>query len=183
MNVADFFGAAAAVLASVGGGALIVWSFSNWLGKVWAGRLLETMRAEFDQNLEAYKVRLKKSEFLFQKEFEAASELVALFRRFEPRPNCPDPEWNDAKEDIARSFSDIEVATDRFLTKHGAAMTDEARTKLAESCFIAGQNKFTSGDAETSPDDAAVEGAERWYELMKEVEALLIERVRSQTDL
>ena len=183
MGLADFFGAAAAVLASIGGGAVIVLTFSSWLGKVWADRLLETMRAEFDQKLEVYKVKLKKSEFLFQKEFEAASELVALIRRFEPRPSCPDPEWNDAKEDMARSFSDIEVATDRFLAKHGAAMTDEARTKLAESCFIAGQNKFNSGDAESSPDAAAIEAADHWYKLMREVEVLLIERVRSQTDI
>lgn len=83
MNLTNIFSVAAAVLASLGGGAVIIFAFSNWLGKVWANRLMERDRAQYEREIESlksellrdtesYKVKLRKSEFIFQKEFEAA---------------------------------------------------------------------------------------------------------------
>ena len=81
------------VLAALGGGGLIVLGFSGWLGRVWADRLgeqlkasntqaLERVKAEFVREVESYKIRLKKSEFLFEKEFAAASAFTVLVRGF-----------------------------------------------------------------------------------------------------
>lgn len=39
--VKDIFSTAFAVIASLGGGALIVWALSSYLGKIWAEKLLE----------------------------------------------------------------------------------------------------------------------------------------------
>lgn len=44
MNVWDVAGA---VIVSVGGGAVLVWGLSSWLGKVWAERILEKDRANY----------------------------------------------------------------------------------------------------------------------------------------
>ena len=41
MSLRDALSVAAAVIASLGGGAAIVLALSNWLGKVWANRLME----------------------------------------------------------------------------------------------------------------------------------------------
>ena len=39
MSVEDVLSIAATILTSLGGGAFIVFTLSNWLGKVWADRL------------------------------------------------------------------------------------------------------------------------------------------------
>jgi hypothetical protein len=53
MGVRDVFAIAAAVIGSLGGGAVLVFAFSSWLGKVWAERIAERERAAFARELEA----------------------------------------------------------------------------------------------------------------------------------
>jgi hypothetical protein len=95
MELSEMFKLVGAILVSLGGGAAIIFGFSNWLGKVWANRLmekekathareLESLRNQLTQDTESYKVKLKKSEFIFQKEYEAVSEFVLLKRSFLP---------------------------------------------------------------------------------------------------
>ncbi len=52
MTAADVFETALAVIASVGGGGLIVYRLSGWLGQVWAERLMERERQRFREELE-----------------------------------------------------------------------------------------------------------------------------------
>lgn len=85
----EIFKISAAILGSLGGGVLIVGAFANWLGDLWAKRLIQKEKKKLDEEIESYKVKLKKSEFIFQKEFEAASELVGLIRSFLPKYNHP----------------------------------------------------------------------------------------------
>lgn len=40
---------------SIGGGAALVWALSSWLGKVWAGRILQQDRKKYAEELEAVK--------------------------------------------------------------------------------------------------------------------------------
>ena len=80
----EIFKISAAILGSLGGGVLIVGAFTHWLGNLWAARLIENEKKKLESDLESYKVKLKKSEFLFQKEFEAASEFVAMLQSFLP---------------------------------------------------------------------------------------------------
>ena len=52
MNTGPAFEIATAVLISLGGGGAIVFALSNWLGKVWAGRLMSAETAKHNQDLE-----------------------------------------------------------------------------------------------------------------------------------
>lgn len=61
MNIEDIWIIAAAVITSLGGGALIVAVFSSWLGKVWASRILEKDRAKYQAEIEILKSDLNKS--------------------------------------------------------------------------------------------------------------------------
>ena len=70
MTVADAWRVALAVLASFGGGALIVASLSSWLGKVWADRLMQRDRAKHAEELEKLRSRLEESQRLLQGEIE-----------------------------------------------------------------------------------------------------------------
>jgi hypothetical protein len=49
---------AAAVLASLGGGVVLVFVFSSWLGKVWATRIADSERARFARELEVHRSEL-----------------------------------------------------------------------------------------------------------------------------
>ena len=51
----------AGILASLGGGGLIVLALSGWLGKVWAARILERDRLHYTTELERFKTELDRS--------------------------------------------------------------------------------------------------------------------------
>lgn len=188
----DLFELSGVILASLGGGAAIIFGFSNWLGKVWANRLMTKEKAEYAQELESlrnrltqdtesYKIKLKKSEFLFQKEFEAASEFVALKQSFLPTYNQPYMDWYDACNEIAHDFHKIEMALDSYLSKHGAVLKSEVKDLLSLSISIAGENKFeiTSADVPENANKAAND----LYENLRETEKSLLEQVHSQSSI
>jgi hypothetical protein len=55
MRFAELVEIVLSVLAALGGGAAIVGAFSNWLGRVWADRLMEKERARYQRELEEIK--------------------------------------------------------------------------------------------------------------------------------
>ncbi len=61
MSIADTFATALAVLASLGGGGLIVCGLSGWLGRVWAERMMEQERQRFREDLERLRADLDPS--------------------------------------------------------------------------------------------------------------------------
>ena len=58
MTVEDVVKIAISVVASLGGGSVIIWAFSSWLGKIWANRILEKDRLRYQKELEAIKAEL-----------------------------------------------------------------------------------------------------------------------------
>lgn len=54
----DAFEIAQAVLLSIGGGAIIIFSLSGFLGKIWAKRILQNEKKEHDKELSQYKAQL-----------------------------------------------------------------------------------------------------------------------------
>jgi hypothetical protein len=52
---------ATAVLLSLGSGGVIVFALSNWLGKVWANRIMSEERAKFEKDLAELKAKLEKT--------------------------------------------------------------------------------------------------------------------------
>ncbi len=58
MSQSEIWSIALSVLASLGGGGVIVFALSNWLGKIWANRVLETERARHANELEKAKAEL-----------------------------------------------------------------------------------------------------------------------------
>ena len=112
----------AAVMLSVVGGGGIVLGFSKWIGELLANRYVERVKHELQQEIESYRTKLKKSEFLFQKEFEAASEFSNLRLRLLPRMHHPDEQWSEAVDRFGRDLESVEVEIARFLSAHGAAL-------------------------------------------------------------
>jgi hypothetical protein len=179
-------------LAALGGGGVIIFGFSGLLGKIWTDRIAEQLRAsnttalervktEFLREVESYKVKLKKSEFLFQKEFEATSAFSALLQAIHPGFNNPMMDSYDAYNEIAANFGRIEIRLSDFLATYGAVLTDEEREILTSAISEAGYGKFDVMGGEISAETN--EGAGKLYTNLKALGTLLIGRARDQSSL
>jgi hypothetical protein len=166
------------VLAALGGGALITGGFAHWLGNLWAERLIQNEKAKLDNEIESHKVRLKKSEFIFEKEYEAASEFVAILRGILPRHAYPDMDWYEACDRIASNFGKVEHILNDYLSRHGAVLTDDTVDLLIESLAITGEGKFEVMQNEIPK--SANKSANELYEKLHEVESKLLVQLRGQ---
>jgi hypothetical protein len=59
MKLSDILAISASVLVSLGGGALIVFALSSWLGKVWANRIMADDQAAHARSLEQLRSKLE----------------------------------------------------------------------------------------------------------------------------
>lgn len=57
----EIFGIASAIIASVGGAGVIIIGLSSWFGKVWANRILENQKKEYQREIESYKCQLQEN--------------------------------------------------------------------------------------------------------------------------
>lgn len=141
--------------------------------------VLESLRNRLTQDTESYKVKLKKSEFIFEKEYEAAFELVSLKRSFLPTYSHPNMDWNEACDEIAHNFHKIETALGSYLSKHGAVLSKEAKDLLSYSIGIADGRKFdiTIPDVPTE----AIAAANNLFKKLDGAEECLLNQVHSQS--
>lgn len=180
------------ILGLLGGGATIVFGFSSWLGRVWANQLmardtakyaeeLALLRNRLTQDTETYKMKLKKSELIFQREFEAASEFVAMLGGFLPLHSRSEMDWDDACDEIAQNFKRIELTLGKFLAKHGAVLPSEVRDAVCCGMGIAGEHKLNSD----SPDVPLIanQAADELYKKLQQAEQCLLQRVHSQSSI
>jgi hypothetical protein len=61
MKIGDILTIAAAIIASLGGGAAIVLALSSWIGKIWANRLMEADKARFARDLKSLESQLSRA--------------------------------------------------------------------------------------------------------------------------
>ena len=77
MNIEDIFKIALTIIASLGGGALIVAAFANWLGGIWAKRMLQSERAVHAEKLESIRDEI---DLLKQKDVTRHHDTLATYR-------------------------------------------------------------------------------------------------------
>jgi hypothetical protein len=192
MTFVDIFEIGGAVMLSLGGASVLIFAFSSWLGKVWAERILSREKAKYAEQLEefkkkltleteSHKVRLKKSEFIFAKEFEAASSLVSLIKDITPTYSHPQMDWYDACDQIAHSFGKIEVLLRNYIRTNGAVLTTEIKKLIAECEGIAGENNFDVVDGDVP--ESANTAAGVLYNKLESAEAMMLMQVRTQVTL
>ncbi|MFA0332417.1 hypothetical protein AB4526_25745 [Vibrio cyclitrophicus] len=190
MNIEELLTLSAAILGSLGGGAAIIFGCSSWLGKVWANRLMEKEKSVHAQDLESlrsklalenesFKIKMKKSELIFQKEYEAASEFLALKQSYLPAYKFAEMEWYNACDEIAQDFDKIEISLNKFLSQHGAVLIPDVREKLSASIGIAGEHKFEAKSRVEVPLHIN-KIADGLYANLTEIENSLLEKVHSQ---
>jgi triphosphoribosyl-dephospho-CoA synthetase len=142
---------------------------------------IERIRSEYVRNIESYKAQLKKSELLFQIEFEAASSFSALYQSILPKQTNPLMDARDVNTAVARDFGLIEVRLGEFLARYGAVLADEERDQLTGALEQAGYGKFNVFDGKV--DAYAEELAGTLVATVKSLHDQLIKRVRDQSSL
>ena len=145
-------------------------------------RELESLRNQLTKDTESYKIKLRKSEFIFQKEYEAASEFVALKWSFLPTYSHPQMDWHEACDEIAHDFHKIEKSLSIYISKHGSVLTDEVQSHIRNAIAKSGEYKFEI--TEHVVDDVANKAADELFGddgEMHKAEELLIKQVHSQS--
>jgi len=77
MTTETIFEIALAIIASLGGGALIVAAFAHWLGGIWAKRMLQDERAKHSEKLENFK---KELDLIKQKDLTRHQDKLNIYR-------------------------------------------------------------------------------------------------------
>ena len=116
-----------------------------WLGKLWLEKLLQAGQANLDRQVESHKASLRKSEFLFEKEFEATLGLNAILREIVPDPYHRDMDYEDACEAIASNLERIVGIIERFLDLHSASLLPQAVDLIGEASNAASWGKLQTG--------------------------------------
>ena len=182
MDWSDSISVAATFIFALGSGGAIVLALSNWIGKLFAKRYVEKLKQEIHQEIESYKTKLKKSEFLFKEEFEATSQFMSLHRSILPTYRHPDMDWGDACEDFASNFADVEEKLERYLAAHGAALIQPVLNLLTDAIAKCSEGKFEVKQF----DDVSPKGIEIANKVMGElgvVEKKLRDGLRSQSSI
>ena len=77
----DLLYVAGALLTSLGGGAVLVFSLSSWLGKMWANRIMVADKADHDKALERIRTDLRQTAFEHEVRFarlhQTQAEVIA----------------------------------------------------------------------------------------------------------
>jgi hypothetical protein len=116
-EIKEVWSVAGAVIFALGGGGVVVFAFSSWLGKVWATRIAKAEKARFTRDLETYKAQLgqlaaDRADALTRKR-DIYGRLVTSMRVFSAKPGSASPEAQrefNAAYDQASLWASEEVA-------------------------------------------------------------------------
>jgi len=109
MSIEEIFKISGAILGSVGGAAAIIFALSSWLGKVWAGRILEKDKLAYSSELERLKNQLQtnadKQQLVFSLYFEGQFKLYNdLWVSLSELQNEVELLWAEASPKNLKSF-------------------------------------------------------------------------------
>jgi len=144
-------------------------------------RELESLRDKYTTDLEKLKIKLKKSEFIFEKEFIATSKLVEYHEEIIPLTLHPDMHMDDVFESIACSSGSIEAWIKQFVSAHGAVLPEEVAKNLMLAARRAGEIKFNLGSGPEDLPVESVEAAEEIYDRIRSAKDAMIVRVWQQS--
>lgn len=166
----------AAVFVTMGAAGGLAVGVAKCVAKLMAKTYVEQVKHELRQETESYRTKLRKSEFLFEKEFEAASEFIDLSRRLSPKIQYPEEKWDEAVDRFGRKLEQVEKEIGQYLSVHGAALREPVQSMVRKALDKAEYGKF-----EWHEDGPARSIAEDVLNSLEEIEAELLRAVWEQS--
>ncbi|RWX52686.1 hypothetical protein EDI28_26090 [Photobacterium chitinilyticum] len=194
MDFGEIIKVAAAILASLGGACAIIYKGSSFFGKLWADKLLEKVKSENAKELEktknellsgteSYKVRLKKSEFIFEKQFEAGSHFSGLVAHLTPTPKTLLEAYDSYTDELALTgerCDDIIKSLEHFLCQYSAIVDEDTREKISVVIedAVSARYKFRNNPHKLSNNEVNFINVK-----LREIEKLLISKFTAQISI
>ena len=140
--------------------------------------LLESHKASLHRETEQHKLSLKRQELLFGREVEAADDLVRMHRRIYPEYSHPDMDWDDACQEIAWKFEEIEKQSEDYLEKHATVISVEVRSMIESIRTSAMDAKFNVQGSPGSADPQSVNTASELLEVLNKARQQMFDDIR-----
>ena len=186
MTTIDILHIVLGIVASLGGGAAIVFMLSSWLGKVWAYRLMAAEQSKHNQALERLRADIRKeafeSEFRFTKLHEKRAEVIAdLFAKLVVLVDAADqhligPRIDDKKAQIYRvAEQNFRTEFDRNQIYFAVELCDSLSSFISE-LRKSDLEKWIFSDCQPAPEADKAEKDE-WCSRLKARYALVTEKV------
>jgi len=108
--VQEYFKLASVIMTSVGSAGAIIFGLSNWLGKVWASKLMEAEKLKYAKDLEAFRAEISLNA---QKEIEKLKADIEIFKTkeidaFKDKVNI----YKQAMDLISEALADLDLFRD-----------------------------------------------------------------------
>lgn len=172
----EYLAAIVGAIAATGGTAALVLKL---FGDVISKGLVEKFKSDLQQEVESYKTKLKTSEFVFEKQYEAASEFITMKRGFLPRYRHPGMDWDDAREEMARDLGKIERQLDGYISTNAAILPEETLQSFRAAEGIVAEAKFDWEGGEPSLE--ALRAVDQMWDTLEKIEHELKDMVLSQS--
>jgi len=134
---------------------------------------LEKFKANLLKENEHHRVKLEKSKFIFQKEYEAAAQLSVLIQKITPSFNFPDMDYDAAIEEISKDLGNVNKLIKNYLLAHKVILDHKITRLIEDSEYHANQGKFKEGDY--------IKEAKQCYEKLIEAEDVLTKQWKGQS--
>jgi len=107
----EYLKLASVIITSVGSAGVIILGLSNWLGKVWASRLMEAEKQKYAKELESFKSEISLNA---QREIEALKAGIDIFKTkeidgFKDKINI----YRQAMDIISEALADLDLYRDK----------------------------------------------------------------------
>jgi len=133
MNWNEIFQIISGVIISVGGAGAIIWKLSSYLGEIWAKRHLESIKKEYQKEIETYKTQLnmiKETALRYSgQQFELYSK---LWHSLCDLKSTADMLWTTANKQNLRKFSQQLKNTIDEVERSYLFIEDNHYTELSE---------------------------------------------------
>ena len=189
MESVSVWNIALAIIAACGGGGVIILGLSGVIGKIWTNHLMqndvhrhnreiEALKSSLQNETEGYRARLRKSDLVFEKEFQAANSLSFLIASLEVGYYDP---WMEDALPLYYYMSGHRDAVGKsiglYLSKNASVLPDDVRGWLTEARMWCVRAEDVDVPGGVDP----MEAAEECYKLLKKSEDMMIKVVRDQS--
>ncbi len=141
---------------------------------------IERIKNSLTQETESHKIKLKKSEFIFEKQFEAANKLHKLMLNIIPPALWQDMDMSDVADYIGSNFTDVSNLTNKYLADNSVVLNNEVKEKLNGIIYLSDHHKFEEFHPEMPLTNEQVDAAQEVYYKITEANDVMTKYIHSQ---